>query len=80
MKEIWFIVLIWKEIFKENDLIKVFFYMNYFVWGKRNIFVYKYKFVNLKFLGKSKGRIRIFLLVFLKDVNIFYLFEFNLLD
>lgn len=25
MKEIWFIALTWKEMFKENDLIKVFF-------------------------------------------------------
>lgn len=80
MKENWFIALTWKEMFKENDLIKVFFHMNYFAWGKRNILAYKYKSVNLKFLGKSKGRTRIFPLVLLKDANIFYLFESNLLD
>lgn len=62
MKENWFIVLIWKEMFKENDLIKVFFYMNYFccVWGKRNIIVCKYKFVNLKFLGKVREELVFF--------------------
>lgn len=54
MKEIWFIALTWKEMFKENDLLKGFFHMNYFccAWGKRNIIAYKYKSVNLKFLEK----------------------------
>lgn len=54
MKEIWFIALTWKEMFKENDLIEVFFHMNYFccAWGKRNIIACKYKSVYLKFLEK----------------------------
>lgn len=51
--------------------------MNYFccAWGKRNIVACKFEV-----LGKSKGRTSAFPLVLLKDANIFYLFESNLLD
>lgn len=62
MKENWFIALTWKEMFRENDLIKGFFHMNYFccAWGKRNIIACKYKSVYLKFLGKVREELVLF--------------------
>lgn len=57
MKEIWFIALTWKEMFKENDLIKKKFHMNYFccAWGKRNIIACKFEV-----LGKVREELVLF--------------------
>lgn len=55
MKEIWFIALTWKEMFKENDLMKVFFiWIIFVVLEVREILLLncKYKSVNLKFFEK----------------------------
>lgn len=81
MKEIWFIALTWTEMFKENDLIKVFFiWIIFVVLEVREILL----LVNINLYiwssWKSKGRTSAFPLVLLKDANIFYLFESNLLD
>lgn len=78
MKENWFIALTWKEMFKENDLIKVFFiWIIFVVLEVREILL----LVNINlYTWKSKGRTSAFPLVLLKDANIFYLFESNLLD